>query len=106
VDRLATIPNYVIHSRDDEGSPVATDEHLAKQLMDIGRPGRFQALSGLGHYEMYRYVDALKGAGRWVADQWRRRSIPGGFYLCLSPATGRMSAAADSVSAPVRESSR
>ena len=72
VDRLATIPTYVIHSRDDEVSPFAADERVVKQLTAMGRPVRFQPLYGLGHYEMYRYVDALKGAGRWVADQWRR----------------------------------
>jgi predicted peptidase len=72
VDRLAMMPTYIIHSRDDEVSPFAPDERLAKQLVEMGRPVRFQALNGLGHYEMYRYIDALKGAGRWVADQWRR----------------------------------
>ena len=44
--------------------------------MEMGRPVRFQALYGLGHYEMYRYVDALKGAARWVGDQWRKSSQP------------------------------
>jgi len=73
IDRLATMPTYIIHSRDDEVSPFAADERVAKQLMEMGRPVRFQALYGLGHFEMYRYIDALKGAGRWVADQWRRR---------------------------------
>ena len=72
IDRLATMPTYIIHSRDDEVSPFAPDERLAKQLIEMGRPVRFQALYGLGHFEMYRYVDALRGAGRWVADQWRR----------------------------------
>ena len=73
IDSLATMPTYIIHSRDDEVSPFAQDENVAKQLMEMGRPVRFQALYGYGHYEMYRYVDALKGAGRWVVDQWRRR---------------------------------
>lgn len=76
IDRLATMPTYIIHSHDDEVSPFAPDERLAKQLMDMGRRVRFQALYGLGHYEMYRYVDALKGAGRWVAEEWRKASRP------------------------------
>jgi predicted peptidase len=76
IDRLATMPTYIIHSRDDEVSPFAQDERLAKQLMEMGRPVRFQPLYGLGHYEMYRYVDALKGAARWVGDQWRKSSQP------------------------------
>lgn len=73
LDSLATIPTYVIHSRDDEVSPFAADERVAKQLAEMGRPLRFQPVYGFGHYEMYRYIDALKGAGRWVVDQWRRR---------------------------------
>jgi predicted peptidase len=74
IEHLATMPTYIIHSRDDEVSPFAADERLAKQLVELGRPVRFQALYGLGHYEMYRYVDALKGAGRWVAEEWRKSS--------------------------------
>lgn len=74
IERLATMPTYIIHSRDDEVSPFAPDERLAKQLTEMGRPVRFQALYQLGHYEMYRYVDALKGAGRWVAEEWRKSS--------------------------------
>jgi predicted peptidase len=76
IDRLATMPTYIIHSHDDEVSPFAPDERLAKQLIELGRPVRFQALDGIGHFEMYRYVDALKGAGRWVGDQWRKSSRP------------------------------
>jgi predicted peptidase len=74
IDRLATMPTYIIHSHDDEVSPFAPDEQLAKQLVEMGRPVRFQALYGFGHFEMYRYVDALKGAGRWVTDQWLKSS--------------------------------
>jgi dipeptidyl aminopeptidase/acylaminoacyl peptidase len=68
------MPTYIIHSRDDEVSPFAPDEKLAKELTAMGRPVRFQPLYGFGHYEMYRYVDALRGAGRWVADQWLKAS--------------------------------
>ena len=70
-DRLAMMPTYVIHSRNDEVSPFAADEAVVNQLIALGRPVRFQPLAGLGHYEMYRYVDALKAAGRWVAEEWR-----------------------------------
>jgi predicted peptidase len=72
LERLGTIPTYVIHSRDDEVSPFAPAERSAKQLAAMGRTVHFQALYGFGHYEMYRYVDALRGAGRWIADQWAK----------------------------------
>jgi predicted peptidase len=72
IERLGTIPTYIIHSRADEVSPFAPAERTARQLAGMGRPVRFEALSGFGHYEMYRYVDALRRAGRWVADQWAK----------------------------------
>ena len=71
VERLGLIPTYVIHSRNDEVSPFAPAERLAKELTVMGRPVRFDGLYNFTHYEMYRYVDSLRRAGGWVADQWR-----------------------------------
>lgn len=70
IERLGLIPTYIIHSRDDEVSPFAPAERTAKQLMAMGRTVRFDGLYNFGHFEMYRYVDALRRAGRWVAEQW------------------------------------
>jgi predicted peptidase len=70
IERLGAIPTYVIHSRADEVSPFAPAERTAKQLAAMGRTIHFEPLYGYGHYEMFRYVDALKRAGRWVADRW------------------------------------
>jgi predicted peptidase len=70
IDRLGVIPTYIIHSRDDEVSPFAPAERTARQLTAMGRSVRFDALYNFGHYEMYRYVDSLRRAGRWVAGQW------------------------------------
>ena len=76
LDGLATIPTYIIHSRDDEVNPFRDDEKAAKELAAMGRPVKFQALSGLGHFEMYRYVAPLGDAGRWVSDQWNKSGKP------------------------------
>jgi predicted esterase len=70
IERLGLIPTYVIHSRADEVSPFAPAERTAKQLITMGRSVRFEALDDFGHYEMFRYVDALRRAGRWMADRW------------------------------------
>ena len=70
IERLGTIPTYVIHSRADEVSPFAPAERTAKQLIAMGRTVRFEALDDFGHYEMFRYVDALRRGGRWIADRW------------------------------------
>lgn len=70
-DDLAAIPTYVIHSRDDERVPFAPAERNARALERAGRSIHFEALSGLTHFEMVNYVDALRRAGRWVADRWK-----------------------------------
>ena len=70
LDRLGTMPTYVIHSRADQVVPFAPAERLATELRTMGREVRFEALDDFGHFEMFRYVDALKRAGQWVAKEW------------------------------------
>ena len=67
---LAKIPTYVIHSRNDEVVPFAQAEERAGALARMGRPVRFDVLTGIGHYEMGGYLTALQNGGRWVRDQW------------------------------------
>ena len=69
---LSTIPTYVIHSRNDEVVPFGQAEERAGALEKLGRPIRFDALSGVSHYEMDSYVDALARGGRWVGERWGR----------------------------------
>ncbi len=72
LERLATIPTYVIHGRDDDVVPFAQAERRAVELERRGRVVRFEALRGVGHYDMGRYLDALGRAGRWVEEQWQK----------------------------------
>ena len=72
LDRLATIPTYVIHSRDDERVPFGPAEQRALELEKLGRDVRFEALQGPRHSEMGGYVDALRRAGRWISDRWAK----------------------------------
>jgi predicted peptidase len=74
IDRLGTIPTYVIHSRDDAVVPFAPAERISRQLEQMGRPVRFEALRDLGHFDMGGYVDALRRAGRWIAERWNRQA--------------------------------
>jgi predicted peptidase len=71
-DRLATIPTYVIHSRDDQVVPFEPAQRTTQELEKMGRIVKFEALQGLGHYEMGGYVDAIRRAGRWVGERWER----------------------------------
>ena len=72
LDRLATIPTYVIHSREDQVVPFAPAERTARALEKLGRPIRFEALDAASHYDMGAYVEPLPRAGRWVTDRWKR----------------------------------
>jgi predicted peptidase len=69
---LATLPTYVIHSRDDQVMPFGPAERTAQELDKLGRTIRFEALSGPGHYDMGAYVDPLRRAGQWIAEQWAK----------------------------------
>ena len=73
LDRLGRIPTYVIHSRDDQVVPFAPDERTTRELEKLGRMVRFEALEGLGHYEMGGYIDALTRGGKWIAERWNGR---------------------------------
>jgi predicted peptidase len=74
IDRLGTIPTYVIHIRDDAVVPFAPAERIARQLEHMGRPVRFEALHDLGYFEMGGYVDALRRAGRSIAERCNRQA--------------------------------
>jgi predicted peptidase len=73
LDRLATMPTYVIHSRDDQVVPFAPADRNFRELQTIGRTIKSDWLSDIGHYEMVGYVDALRRGARWISDQWRSR---------------------------------
>jgi len=70
VDRLAKMPTYVIHSRDDERVPFEPAEKNARELEKLGRTIRFEELHGVGHFSMGGYTGALRRAGRWVEERW------------------------------------
>jgi predicted peptidase len=72
IDRLAKIPTYIIHSRDDEVVPFAQAEQRAASLEKMGRTVKFEALQGLGHYDMGSYAPAIQHAGGWVAEHWKK----------------------------------
>jgi predicted peptidase len=71
-DRLGTMPTYIIHSRDDQVVPFDPAERNARELEKLGRPVRFEALEGIGHYQMGGYLDALRRAGNWIIERWSK----------------------------------
>ena len=73
---LARIPTYVIHSRNDEVVPFVQAEERAGALQRMGRRVSFDAVSGVGHYQMGGYIAALQRGGRWLTEQWTRGTAP------------------------------
>jgi hypothetical protein len=62
------------NTRDDAVVRFAPAERIARQLEQMGRPVRFEALRDFGHFEMGGYVDALRRAGRSIAERWNRQA--------------------------------
>lgn len=72
-DTLATMPTYVIHSRQDEVVPFAPAEANARALTQLGRQVFFDALDTPTHFQMTAYVPALRRAVAWVVARWDAR---------------------------------
>jgi hypothetical protein len=72
IEKLATIPTYVIHSRDDEVVEFEPTEKAVKELKRLKRTIEFEPLVGPTHFTMGGYIDSLARGGRWVAE-WKNR---------------------------------
>ena len=72
VEKLATVPTYVIHSRDDEVVPFEPTDKAVKELKRLKRTIEFEPLVGPTHFTMGGYIDSLARGGRWVTDRWKK----------------------------------
>jgi hypothetical protein len=70
LEGLGRIPTYIIHSRADHAVPFAQAEERATALLSLGRPVKFEAIDGVGHFDMPAYVPALQRAASWVMERW------------------------------------
>jgi len=61
-----TLPLYVIHGRNDELVDLAPVELAVEALRTRGVPVELVVVEDRGHYEAFRYVDALRGAVAWL----------------------------------------
>jgi predicted peptidase len=73
IERLATIPTYVIHSRDDETVPFELTEAAVLKLKGLGRTIEFDPIEGVGHFQMGAYVEPLRRGAEWVREKWDAR---------------------------------
>lgn len=65
------LPVLAIHSRDDEVAPIAPTEARIKELQKNGARAELIALTGITHFQTYRFVDGLRRAVPWLREIWK-----------------------------------
>jgi predicted peptidase len=65
------LPVLAIHSRDDQVAPFDPTEARIAELQKAGVNARLIALTGITHYETYRFTDALRQAVPWLGEVWK-----------------------------------
>src|SRR5262245_17185173 len=65
------LPVLAIHSRNDEVAPIGPTEQRIKDLAQFGVHAQLITLSGITHFQTYRFVDGLKRAVPWLKEVWK-----------------------------------
>lgn len=65
------IPVLAIHSRDDQVVPFAPTEERIAELQKLGVNAKLIALTGITHFETYRFRDPLRQAIPWLRKIWQ-----------------------------------
>ena len=65
------LPVLAIHSRDDQVAPFAPTEARIADLQKAGVNAKLISLTGITHYETYRFQDALRQAVPWLREVWK-----------------------------------
>src|SRR5712671_836358 len=65
------LPVLAIHSRDDQVAPFDPTEARIAELQKTGVNAKLIPLSGITHYEMDRFQDALRQAVPWLREIWK-----------------------------------
>ena len=67
------IPVFAIHSRDDQVQPIGPTEQRIAELKKRGVNAQIVVLSGIQHFETYKFVDGLRQAVPWIREVWKRK---------------------------------
>jgi predicted peptidase len=65
------LPVLAIHSRDDQVVPFGPTEERIAQLQKAGVNAKLIPLTGITHYETYRFTNALRQAVPWLREVWK-----------------------------------
>ena len=65
------LPILAIHSRNDQVAPIGPTETRIEELQKSGVNAKLIALTGITHFETYRFVDGLRQAVPWLREIWK-----------------------------------
>jgi predicted peptidase len=65
------LPVLAIHSRDHQVVPFAPTEARITELQKLGVDAKLMALTGITHFETYRFRDALQQTIPWLREVWK-----------------------------------
>ena len=66
------LPVLAIHSRNDQVVPFGPTEARIAELQKAGKRAELIALTGITHFETYRFVDGLRQAVPWLRQIWKQ----------------------------------
>ena len=66
------LPVLAIHSHNDQVVPFGPTEARITELQKAGKRAELIPLTGITHYETYRFVDGLRQAVPWLRQIWKR----------------------------------
>ena len=64
-------PVFAVHSRDDRVVPFGPAQKRIVELQEAGVNAKLIALTGVTHFETYRFRDALRQAVPWLREIWK-----------------------------------
>ncbi|HWE49403.1 MAG TPA: dienelactone hydrolase family protein [Bryobacteraceae bacterium] len=67
------LPVFAVHSRDDQVVPFGPTEARIAELRAAGVNAKLVPLTGVTHFETYRFVDSLRQAVPWLREVWLRQ---------------------------------
>ena len=65
------VPVLAVHSRNDEVAPFEPTVERIQELHKNGVNAELIALSGITHFQTYRFVDGLRKAVPWLKEVWK-----------------------------------
>ncbi len=67
------VPVFAVHSRNDEVNPIGPTEDRIAELKKQGVNAQMVVLTGITHFETYKYVYGLQQSVPWIQQVWKKQ---------------------------------